>query len=146
MLRSLPPWCLLSRISNLDFFCSLKGECLLRQPWNDAPAFAKSIQNTDGAGKLYLLNASFLRGQIALVGLIKNVQKVRRPQLLPLKRKERQHSMMLSDTRKDRPLFSGPTQTLEVAHLTLSVLADTFAYSGCISVHFHNTSVVFILL
>lgn len=66
------------------------------------------MQNTDGAGKLYLLNASFLRGQIALVGLIKNVQKARRPQLLPLKRKEHQHSMMLSDTRKDRPFIFQP--------------------------------------
>lgn len=93
-----------------------------------------------------MLNANFLRGQIALVALIKNVQKVRRPQLLSLKRKQHQGSTMLEGGRKNRPLFSGPTQTLEVAHLILSVLADSFAHNECITVLFHKTFVAVVSL
>lgn len=101
---------------------------------------------TDGARRLYLLNASFLRVQITLVALIKNIQKARRPQLPSLKRKQHQRSMMLEGARKNRPLFSGPTQTLKVAHSTLSVLTDTFAHGECITVLFYNAFVVFVLL
>lgn len=52
----------------------------------------------------------------------------------------------LKGTRKYGLLDSGPAHTAEVTHLTLSILADTFAHSECTAVLFHSTFVRFVLV
>lgn len=52
----------------------------------------------------------------------------------------------LKGTRKYGLLVSGPALTAEGTHLTLSILADTFALSECTAVLFHSTFVGFVLV